>query len=53
MIIKNIKTGKYEIIENCHSYYFDIIFSKYNINISSPSGKNHILIKDKIKHVYK
>jgi hypothetical protein len=53
MIVKNIKTGKYEIIENNYSYYFDIIFSKYNINISSPSGKIHNLIKDKIAHVYK
>lgn len=53
MIVKNVKTGKYEIIEYNHSYYFDIIFSKYNINVSSPSEKIHNLIKDKIAHVYK
>ena len=53
MIIKNIRTGKYEIIDSCHSYYFDVIFSKYNINIGSPVGKIHMRIKEKISHVYK
>lgn len=53
MIVKNIKSGKYEIVENGHSYYFDIIFSKYNTNIKSPNEKIHILIKEKINYFYK
>jgi len=52
MIVKNIKTGKYEIIKGEHSYYFNVIFSKYNINISSPIKKTHVLLKEKINHVY-
>ena len=47
MIVKNIKTNKYEIIKSDHSYYFNIIFSKYNINISAPLKETHILIKEK------
>lgn len=53
MIVKNIKTGKYEIIENHHSYYFDVISSKYNINIASPIRQIHILIEETIDRVYK
>ena len=52
MIVKNIKTGKYEIIKGDLSYYFNVIFIKYNINISSTIKKNDILIKEKINHVY-
>ena len=47
MIVKNVKSGKYEMIKNEHSYYFDAIFSKYNINIISPIKKIHILIQEK------
>lgn len=53
MIIKNVKTGKYEIIDSRHSYFFDIIFSKYNINIASPNDQIHTRIREKIAHVYK
>lgn len=53
MIVKNIKNGNYEIIKNQPAYYFNIIFSKYNINISSPLKQNHELIKEKMNHVYK
>ena len=52
MIVKNVKTGKYEIIEPDHSYYFNIIFSKYNINISTPFNKSDIVLKERIKHIY-
>lgn len=52
MIVKNIKSGKYEIIEGGHSYYFNVVFSKYNINIMSPMKKTHILLREKINHVY-
>ncbi len=52
MIVKNANSGKYEIIKHDHFYYFNIIFSKYNINILSPLKKNHIIIKDKMKSLY-
>lgn len=52
MIVKNIKSGKYEMIKNEHSYFFNVLFSKYNINIMSPIKKIHILIQEKINHVY-
>jgi hypothetical protein len=55
MIVKNVKTGKYEIIEshNLHSYDFNVIFSKYNINILSPLRPIHLLLAEKLIHVYK
>lgn len=53
MIVKNIKTGKYVMIQSQHSYYFDVIFSKYNINISAPLKRTHLLIQEKINHVYR
>lgn len=52
MIVKNITSGKYEMIKNENSYYFDVIFSKYNINIMAPIKKIHLLIQEKINHVY-
>lgn len=52
MIVKNIKSGKYEMLKNEHSYFFDVIFSKYNINIIAPNKKLHIIIKEKIDHLY-
>ena len=53
MIIKNVSTGKYEIINSQYSYYFDIVFYKYNVNISSPSKQTHLLIQEKINHIYR
>lgn len=52
MIVKNIKSGKYEMIKNNQSYFFDVIFSKYNINIIAPNKKIDIIIKEKINHLY-
>ena len=52
MIIKNVRTGKYETIKNDHSYYFNIIFFKYNINIAAPTKQTHLSIKEKINYVY-
>ncbi len=52
MIVKNINSGKYEKIEFNDFFYFNIIFSKYNINILCPFKKNYKIIKEKIKDVY-
>lgn len=53
MIVKNVKTGKYEMIQDERSYYFDIAYSKYNINISAPLKPTYLLIQEKINHVYR
>ena len=52
MIVKNINSGKYEKIEVNDFFYFNIIFSKYNINILCPLKKNYDIIKEKINDVY-
>ena len=55
MIIKDIKTNKYIIIQhnnNIKSYYYNIVFRKYGINLNQ-SNINYVnVIKNKINRIY-
>lgn len=52
MIVKDITTGKYVKIPKTHSYYSNIVFTKYGINLNCPKEDYSQIIKNRIKKLY-
>ena len=52
MIVKNIFTGKYQIVPVTQNDYTEIITKKYGININLPTKKYSTIIKERIKKLY-
>ena len=52
MIIKELITGKYQLVPVTSNDYTEIIMKKYGVNIKVPTKKYSTIIKERIKKLY-